>query len=91
LADEVSADARRGQQFDPPLSQAELALYHAVAQNGAATELMGIGTLAEIAPELVKSIQPSITVDWFSREPVRAQLRRTTTWSTLTAATVLAV
>jgi type I restriction enzyme R subunit len=40
-----------------------------------ATELMGIGTLAEIARELVKSIQSSITVDWFSREPVRAKLR----------------
>nr|WP_223884201.1 type I restriction enzyme endonuclease domain-containing protein [Micromonospora craniellae] len=71
----VSADARRGQQFDPPLNHAELAFYDAVAQNGAATELMGVGTLAEIARELVKSIQSSITVDWFSREPVRAKLR----------------
>jgi len=52
-----------------------LAFYDAVAQNGAATELMGIGKLAEIARELVKSIQSSITVDWFSREPVRAKLR----------------
>jgi RNA polymerase sigma factor (sigma-70 family) len=63
LAKEVSADARRGQQFDPPLNHAELAFYDAVAQNGAATELMGVGTLAEIARELVKSIQSSITVD----------------------------
>ncbi|MFV2097404.1 type I restriction endonuclease subunit R [Micromonospora sp. LOL_014] len=75
LAKEVSADARRGQRFDPPLNHAELAFYDAVAQNEAATELMGIGTLAEIARELVKSIQSSITVDWFSREPVRAKLR----------------
>nr|WP_243709533.1 type I restriction endonuclease subunit R [Micromonospora sp. 15K316] len=75
LAKQVSADARRGQQFDPPLNHAELAFYDAVAQNGAATELMGVGTLAEIARELVKSIQNSITVDWFSREPVRAKLR----------------
>jgi type I restriction enzyme R subunit len=44
-------------------------------QNGAATKLRGIGKLAEIARELVKSIQSSITVDWFSREPVRAKLR----------------
>jgi len=71
----VSADSRRGHQFDPPLNHAELAFYDAVAQNGAATELMGVGTLAEIARELVKSIQSSITVDWFSREPVRAKLR----------------
>jgi type I restriction enzyme R subunit len=75
MAKEVSADARRGQRFDPPLNHAELAFYDAVAQNGAATELMGVGTLAEIARELVKSIQSSITVDWFSREPVRAKLR----------------
>jgi type I restriction enzyme R subunit len=75
LAKEVSADARRGQQFDPPLNHAELAFYDAVTQNGAATELMGIGTLAEIARELVKSVQSTITVDWFSREPVRAKLR----------------
>lgn len=75
MAKEVSADARRGQQFDPPLNHAELAFYDAVAQNGAATELMGVGTLAEISRELVKSIQPSITVDWFFREPVRAKLR----------------
>nr|WP_232624697.1 type I restriction enzyme endonuclease domain-containing protein [Micromonospora sagamiensis] len=75
LAKEVSAYARRGQQFGPPLNHAELAFYDAVAQNGAATELMGVGTLAEIARQLVKSIQSSITVDWFSREPVRAKLR----------------
>ncbi|MFY1696722.1 type I restriction endonuclease subunit R [Solwaraspora sp. WMMA2101] len=75
LAKEVSADARRGQRFDPPLNHAELAFYDAVAQNEAATELMGVGTLADIARELVKSIQSSITVDWFSREPVRAKLR----------------
>lgn len=62
LAKQVSADARRGHQFDPPLNHAELAFYDAVAQNGAATELMGVGTLAEIARELVKSIQSSITV-----------------------------
>jgi type I restriction enzyme R subunit len=74
-AKEVSADARRGQQFDPPLNHAELAFYDAVAQNGAATELMGIGKLADIARELVKSVQSMITVDWFSREPVRAKLR----------------
>jgi hypothetical protein len=66
LAKEVSADARRGQQFDPPLNHAELAFYDAIAQNGAATELMGVDTLAEIARELVRSIQSSITVDWFS-------------------------
>ncbi len=75
MAKEVSADARRGQKFDPPLNHAELAFYDAVAQNGIAAAVMGTDTLAEIARELVKSIQSSITVDWFSREPVRAKLR----------------
>jgi type I restriction enzyme R subunit len=68
MAKEVSADARRGQQFDPPLNHAELAFYDAVAQHGIAAAVMGTDTLAEIARELVKSIQSSITVDWFSRE-----------------------
>jgi type I restriction enzyme R subunit len=75
MAKEVSADARRGHQFDPPLNHAELAFYDAVAQHGIAAAAMGTDTLAEIARELVKSIQSSITVDWFSREPVRAKLR----------------
>lgn len=75
MAKEVSADARRGRRFDPPLNHAELAFYDAVAQNGLAAAVMGTDTLAEIARELVKSIQSAITVDWFSREPVRAKLR----------------
>jgi type I restriction enzyme R subunit len=75
MAKDVSADARRGQKFDPPLNHAELAFYDAVARNGIAAAVMGTDTLAEIARELVKSIQSSITVDWFSREPVRAKLR----------------
>jgi hypothetical protein len=33
-------------------------------------EFMGVGTVAEIPRELVKSIQSSVTVDWFSREAV---------------------
>ncbi|MFV2011030.1 MULTISPECIES: type I restriction enzyme endonuclease domain-containing protein [unclassified Micromonospora] len=59
----MSADARRGQELDPPFNHAELAFYDAVAQNGAATEHMGIDKLAEIARELVKSIQSSIMGD----------------------------
>lgn len=48
------------------IDYAELASYDAVAQNGAATELMGVGTLTKIARQLVRSIESSITVDWFS-------------------------
>ncbi|WP_267898684.1 type I restriction enzyme endonuclease domain-containing protein [Micromonospora radicis] len=63
MAKEGSTYARRGPHDD------------VVAQNDAGTELMGVGTLAEIARELVKSMQSSITVGWFSREPVHAKLR----------------
>ncbi|MEU4215890.1 type I restriction endonuclease subunit R [Actinoplanes sp. NPDC026623] len=75
LAKEVSADARRGRRFDPPLDHAELAFYDAVAQHGVARAAMGDDELAKIARELVKTIRSRITVDWYSREPVRAKLR----------------
>ena len=77
LAKEVSADADRGESFVPPLNQDELAFYDAVAQNDAAVTEMGSGVLADIARDLVKSVRSSITVDWMSREDVRAKLRTT--------------
>ncbi|WP_329052291.1 DUF3387 domain-containing protein [Streptomyces violaceus] len=72
----MSAEARRGEQFAPPLSHAELAFYDAVAHRDMA-ELMegGQDTLAKIARALVKDIQKNLSVDWLSREPVRAKLR----------------
>ncbi|MCZ7415273.1 MULTISPECIES: type I restriction enzyme endonuclease domain-containing protein [unclassified Streptomyces] len=76
LAREVSEEARRGERFDPPLSHAELAFYDAVAQRDMA-ELVagGSDTLADIARALVKDITRNLSVDWLSREPVRAKLR----------------
>ncbi|MFE7574875.1 type I restriction endonuclease subunit R [Streptomyces sp. NPDC057521] len=76
LAREVSAEARRGERFDPPLTHAELAFYDAVAHRDMA-EVMegGDDTLAKIARALVKDIQKNLSVDWLSREPVRAKLR----------------
>ncbi|MDH6578855.1 type I restriction endonuclease subunit R [Kitasatospora sp. MAP5-34] len=75
LAKEVSADARRGEQFEPRLDHAELAFYDAVATHGMARALMGDDTLAEIARTLVKTIHKELKPDWLSREPVRAKLR----------------
>lgn len=75
MAKEVSADARRGERFDPPLNHAELAFYDAVANHGLAKALMGDDTLAEIARALVTDIRKNLSVDWLSREPVRAKLR----------------
>ncbi|NEA34303.1 type I restriction endonuclease subunit R [Streptomyces sp. SID13031] len=76
LAREVSEEARRGERFDPPLTHAELAFYDAVAHRDMA-EVMegGDDTLAKIARALVKDIQKNLSVDWLSREPVRAKLR----------------
>ncbi|MET8486306.1 type I restriction endonuclease subunit R [Streptomyces tendae] len=76
LAREVSAEARRGEQFDPPLNHAELAFYDAVAHRDMAKAMEGgDDTLAKIARALVKDIQKNLSVDWLSREPVRAKLR----------------
>ncbi|RFS81437.1 type I restriction endonuclease subunit R [Actinomadura spongiicola] len=76
LARQVTEEARRGERFDPPLNQAELAFYDAVAHRNMA-ELMegGDEKLAEIARALVADIRRNLSVDWLSREPVRAKLR----------------
>jgi restriction endonuclease HindI-like protein len=75
MAKEVSADARRGERFNPPLNHAESAFYDAVAHQGMARALMGDDTLAKIARALVADIRENLSVDWLSREPVRAKLR----------------
>ncbi len=77
FAKEVSEESRRGERFDPPLTDDELAFYDAVATNEAAVTEMGEGILADIARDLVRSVRRSLTVDWASREDVRAKLRST--------------
>ena len=77
MAREVSADAGRGGQFSPPLSNDELAFYDAVAENEAAVTEMGTSILADIARDLVKSLRRDVTTDWVSRDDVRAKLRST--------------
>jgi type I restriction enzyme R subunit len=75
VAHEVSADADRGKQFSPPLTTDELAFYDAVAQNESAVAELGTGELADIARDLVVSVRRQVTVDWTSRDDVRARLR----------------
>lgn len=77
MAKEVSAEADRGKHFSPTLTDDELAFYDAVADNESAVQVMGEGKLADIARDLVVSVRRSITVDWASREDVRAKLRST--------------
>jgi type I restriction enzyme R subunit len=75
MAMEVSADADRGSRFSPPLGPDELAFYDAVAQNESAVTEMGTSVLADIARDLVKALRRDVTVDWVSRDDVRAKLR----------------
>jgi type I restriction enzyme R subunit len=75
MCQEISQEARRGERFNPPLNHAELAFYDAVADHGIAKALMGENTLAEIARALVADLRENLTIDWLSREPVRAKLR----------------
>jgi type I restriction enzyme, R subunit len=77
LAKEVSADARRGKRFAPPLSNDELAFYDAVAQNESAVSEMGTDILADIARDLVRTLRRDVTTDWVSRDDVRAKIRST--------------
>jgi type I restriction enzyme R subunit len=77
LANEVLADARRGEKFAPPLSNDELAFYDAVAQNESAVTEMGDSVLADIARDLVHTLRRDVTTDWVSRDDVRAKIRST--------------
>lgn len=76
IAKDILAEARRGERFDPPLNEAELAFYDAVANNDMQKLIKGGDTtLAEIARALVKDLNKHRSVDWLTREPVRAKLR----------------
>ncbi len=75
LASDVSREADRGKDFDPPLGHDELAFYDAVHQNDSAVQLMGDAVLADIARELVDVMRRDIRTDWTVRADVRATLR----------------
>jgi type I restriction enzyme R subunit len=75
LAKDVAAEASRGDQFTPPLSNDELAFYDAVAQNESAVNVQGEDVLAQIARELVAVMRRDVRTDWTVRDDVRAKLR----------------
>ncbi|MET7298168.1 type I restriction endonuclease subunit R [Embleya sp. NPDC005575] len=77
MAKQIAEDAKRGERFDPKLSNDELAFYDAVADLGSARDLMSDEILAGIARDLVTQIRQQLKPDWISREPVRAKLRTT--------------
>jgi type I restriction enzyme R subunit len=75
MAKDLATDADRGARFSPALTSDELAFYDTVARNESAVSEMGTGVLADIARDLVKSLRNSVSVDWVSRDDVRAKLR----------------
>jgi len=75
VAQEVRAEAQRGQRFDPPLGDHELSFYDAVAQNESALDGMGEDVLAQIARDLVGVMRRDVKTDWKVREDVKAKLR----------------
>ncbi|MCM6777146.1 type I restriction endonuclease subunit R [Nocardia sp. CDC159] len=82
MAREISADADRGKRFDPPLDDAQLAFYDAVAAKGTVAALMGHGDasegekkLAAIARDLVRTVRNNLSPDWIARDDVQAKLR----------------
>jgi type I restriction enzyme R subunit len=75
MAQDIAAEARRGQQFTPPLGRDELATYDAIADNASALDVLGQDVLATIARELVTLMRADVRTDWTIRDDVRASLR----------------
>ncbi|MFM5840686.1 type I restriction endonuclease subunit R [Aeromonas rivipollensis] len=73
MAKKFASASGRGQQLG--LNDDELAFYDALANNEASVRALGDEILAKIAHELTASLRSSVTVDWSSRESVRAKLR----------------
>ncbi len=75
MAKDLAAEARRGEQFDPPLGTDELATYDAIADNASALDVLGQDVLADIARQLVAMMRADVKTDWTVRDDVRASLR----------------
>jgi type I restriction enzyme R subunit len=73
LAKEFRAAAARGENLG--LSPDETAFYDALADNESAVRELGDETLKIIAREIADKLRRSTSVDWQSRESVRAKLR----------------
>jgi type I restriction enzyme, R subunit len=75
LAKSLQVEHERGRSLG--LSDAELAFYDAIRQNGAAVVEMGDELLKQIAIEVVDVVKRNATIDWSIKEQVRAKLRST--------------
>ncbi len=74
LAKDIRESDKRGEELN--LTEDELALYDALANNNSAREVLGDRQLAVIAIEVFKSVRNNATIDWTVKETVRARLRR---------------
>jgi type I restriction enzyme R subunit len=73
MAKKFREAAKRGEALG--LSEDEVKFYDALANNAAAALELGDEILRKIAHELTANLRRSVTVDWSSRESVRAKLR----------------
>jgi type I restriction enzyme R subunit len=73
MAKKFAAASKRGDTLG--LNDDELAFYDALANNEASVRELGDETLAKIAHELTASLRQNVSVDWSSRDSVRAKLR----------------
>jgi type I restriction enzyme R subunit len=73
MAKKFAAASKRGDALG--LNDDELAFYDALASNEASVRELGDETLAKIAHELTDSLRKNVSVDWSSRDSVRAKLR----------------
>ncbi|TCQ81606.1 type I restriction endonuclease subunit R [Pseudomonas sp. JUb52] len=73
MAKKFAAASQRGDALG--LNDDELAFYDALANNEASVRELGDEILAKIAHELTASLRANVSVDWSSRESVRARLR----------------
>ena len=73
MAKKFKAAGERGE--DLGLNDEEIRFYDALADNESAVRELGDEILKKIAHELTENLRQNLTVDWSSRESVRAKLR----------------
>jgi len=74
LGNEMREANARGEALG--LTEDELTFYDALGINDSAVKIMGDEQLTKIARDLTEIIRKNATIDWTSRERVRANLRR---------------
>ena len=58
------------------LTEDEVAFYDALTRDEKVKEMLGDDILVQITKELTETIKKSMTIDWYDKESVQAQMRR---------------